>query len=446
MIHSLLQILIFQLLFLAVYDLLLKKESFFGLNRAYLLLTPLLCLALPFISLGFIQQNIPEGYLMQMPAVMLGEVSSGAGKNSITWLLTLKSIYILGVVISSFVFFFKVYKILKLRSAGVSGSFEGVDFRILPNTDAAFSFFNTIYLGEKISEKNKKNIIAHEKVHIKQKHSLDLVYFELLRIVFWFNPLVYLFQNRLSILHEYMADAGVTKHNSKKQYYQNLLSEVFKTSEISFVSSFYKQSTIKNRIIMLQKSKSPKVKLMKYLVLLPILGIILTYTSCSDTTENLQQNEQQITNQDLLPPAPPPPPAHPLPPPPPPPPSQKSDGENVGVLFSVIEKVPVYPGCTGDNLSMKTCMSTKIAEFVNSNFNTELANDLALSGRQRISVQFTIDKTGKVAEVRARAPHPKLEAEAIRVVKMFPRMEPGEQKGEKVGVLYSLPIVFDVQE
>ena len=174
---------------------------------------------------------------------------------------------------------------------------------------------------------------------------------------------------------------------------------------------------------MLQKSKSPKVKLMKYLVLLPILGIILTYTSCSDTTENLQQNEQQITNQDLLPPAPPPPPAHPLPPPPPPPPSQKSDGENVGVLFSVIEKVPVYPGC-----------------------NTELANDLALSGRQRISVQFTIDKTGKVAEVRARAPHPKLEAEAIRVVKMFPRMEPGEQKGEKVGVLYSLPIVFDVQE
>ena len=91
-------------------------------------------------------------------------------------------------------------------------------------------------------------------------------------------------------------------------------------------------------------------------------------------------------------------------------------------------------------------MSTKIAESINSNFNTSIANDLNISGRQRIAVQFKIDKTGNVTDVRARAKHPELEAEAMRVVNLLPQMKPGEQKGEKVGVLYSLPIVFDVVE
>ena len=90
-------------------------------------------------------------------------------------------------------------------------------------------------------------------------------------------------------------------------------------------------------------------------------------------------------------------------------------------------------------------MSTKIAEFINSNFNTGVADNLNISGKQRISVQFKIDKTGNIVDVRARAPKRELEMEAIRVVQRLPQMEPGEQKGEKVGVIYSLPIVFEVK-
>ena len=85
-------------------------------------------------------------------------------------------------------------------------------------------------------------------------------------------------------------------------------------------------------------------------------------------------------------------------------------------------------------------------EFVQLKFNTELANDLGLEGRQRISVQFKIDKNGKVANVRARAPHPRLEQEAIRVIQSLPKMIPGKQRGKPVGVLYSLPILFKVEE
>jgi hypothetical protein len=90
-------------------------------------------------------------------------------------------------------------------------------------------------------------------------------------------------------------------------------------------------------------------------------------------------------------------------------------------------------------------MSQNIANFVNANFNIKLADELNLSGQQRIAVQFKIDKTGKTVDVRARAQNPELEAEAIRVVQKLPQMQPGEQKGEKVGVLYSLPIIFEVK-
>ncbi|MCG2429617.1 M56 family metallopeptidase [Aequorivita xiaoshiensis] len=471
MIHTILQILVFQLLFLAVYDLFLKKETFFNLNRAYLLLTPTLSIILPFVSLDFLQENIPQEYVVQLTAVILGNTASEAGSDATFWMSTLSSLYFIGVLFTSFIFSVKLLKIAKLRVSGKKKNFKGTRLILLPKTDLTFSFFSTIYLGETVSEENKASIIAHEKVHIQQKHSYDLLYFELLRIVFWFNPLVYMFQNRISTLHEYIADSEITRNKDKKQYYQNLLSEVFQTEQISFVNTFFKQSLIKKRIIMLQKSKSQKGAQVKYLLLLPIIFSMLFYTSCSNEPkpEEIQSTSQSdsevMTKINEL--------AEAI--------MKKGDmtaeeekalklltteaqpgdkvytsvreylddtkGENgTDVPYSVIDQVPAYPGCSGDNETMRKCMSTKIAESINSNFNTSIANDLNISGRQRIAVQFKIDKTGNVTDVRARAKHPELEAEAMRVVNLLPQMKPGEQKGEKVGVLYSLPIVFDVVE
>ena len=452
MIHTILQILVYQFLFLAVYDLFLKKETFFNLNRAYLLTTAVLSILLPFISLGFIQQNIPQEYYVELPAVVVGGTTSEIGTSTSFWLSSLKIVWILGMIISVIVFSFKILKIIKLKRSGAMTNVDGNLVKILPKTDSAFSFFSTIYLGENISEINIPSIISHEKIHIQQKHSIDLLFFELLRIVFWFNPAVYLFQNRISTLHEYIADAKVSSQKSKKEYYQNLLSEVFQTEQISFVNTFFKQSLIKKRIIMLQKSKSQKGAQVKYLLLLPVIFSMLFYTACSENpkVDADQQSEAELLNKI----------------------KEQEEAEieeyriNQGnenivvqidtiikgrdlvsdVPYSVIEKVPTYPGCSGDNETMRKCMSSKIAESINSNFNTSIANDLNISGKQRIVVQFKIDKTGIVTDVRARAKHPELEAEAIRVVNLLPQMNPGEQKGEKVGVLYSLPIVFDFVE
>lgn len=113
----------------------------------------------------------------------------------------------------------------------------------------------------------------------------------------------------------------------------------------------------------------------------------------------------------------------------------------------VFEKVPIYPGCESvyGNTARKNCMSTAIAKFVNLNFNSRIALENGLSGRQRIAVIFKIGKDGKVFAIRARAPHPALEKEAIRLIKSLPKFQPGYQKGKPVVVPYSLPILFQVQ-
>jgi len=116
------------------------------------------------------------------------------------------------------------------------------------------------------------------------------------------------------------------------------------------------------------------------------------------------------------------------------------------VPFAIIENVPVYPGCKGSNEEKKKCMVDQITKHVNRKYNTGLAGDLGLSpGKKRVYVQFKIDKTGKITDVRARGPHARLEKEAIRVVELLPDMTPGKQRGRPVGVKYTLPITLVVE-
>lgn len=126
--------------------------------------------------------------------------------------------------------------------------------------------------------------------------------------------------------------------------------------------------------------------------------------------------------------------------------TEAPDQEVMEIPFELIENVPVFPGCENEkgNEAKKKCTSQKITEMVHQNFNGELGKKLGLTGINRIIVQFKIDRNGNIGEVRSRAPHPNLEQEAERVVKLLPRMTAGSQRGRPVDVVYSLPIVFDV--
>ncbi|MEZ4859584.1 MAG: energy transducer TonB [Flavobacteriaceae bacterium] len=118
----------------------------------------------------------------------------------------------------------------------------------------------------------------------------------------------------------------------------------------------------------------------------------------------------------------------------------------VAVPFAVIEKAPIYPGCNiTDNRALKKCTSERISTFVSSNFNRKSIDSLGLPpNRYHVSVQFKIDTLGNVVNLSARASHPLIEKEAIRVVSSLPKFTPGEQNGAPVGVLYVIPIQFEV--
>ncbi|MFO7719754.1 MAG: M56 family metallopeptidase [Gillisia sp.] len=482
MLVYILQVVLFQLLFLLVYELLLKKETFFTYNRWYLLFCSVIPFLLPIIRIETFSTLVPAESIAVFTNVWLPEVFIGNTAENIQYLPAVEISsataainwwfvsYGVGVLGSLFLLFRKYRNLSRLLSFKTISSEK--DFRIIevPGSTIACTFYKTVFLGEQLSEEEKQQILSHELVHVKQKHSLDLVFFELLKIIFWFNPLVYIYQSRISTLHEFIADAAVVKTTEKRSYYEQLLNSAFNTRNISFINQFFNHSLIKKRIVMLQKSKSKTIAKIKYLVILPLMLVMLTVVSCSQDSPAGFEKESSISEQlaeikqaldggrelteverdqffsimeqivkDRK--------GLPIPPPKP---NQSSSKKYSGseVPFAIIEQVPVFPGCEdlASNEEQKKCMSDKIQEYVNKNFNTSLGKELNLSGVNRIIVQFKIDNQGNIKEVRSRAPHPDLEVEAERIINSLPSMKPGKQDGIDVGVVYSLPIVFEVGE
>lgn len=115
------------------------------------------------------------------------------------------------------------------------------------------------------------------------------------------------------------------------------------------------------------------------------------------------------------------------------------------IPFVLIQDVPIFPGCKGNNKELKDCFTKKVTEHFSKGFDVGLASELGLSvGKKRLYVVFTICKKGTVKNVRARGPHPRLEKEVTEIIASLPNMKPGKQRGKPVGVSYSIPITFDV--
>lgn len=119
--------------------------------------------------------------------------------------------------------------------------------------------------------------------------------------------------------------------------------------------------------------------------------------------------------------------------------------EDVVVPFTVVEKVPIYPGCTGNNAQLKDCFNAMMQEHIRKNFNyPDSALEMGIHGK--VFVLFAIDKDGRVTNIKTRGPAPMLEKEAERIIALLPTMEPGKQRGKPVKVPYSIPINFKIQQ
>ncbi|MEO9570377.1 MAG: M56 family metallopeptidase [Polaribacter sp.] len=441
MINYILQVILFQVLFLAIYDFFLSKETFFTKNRWYLLSTPLVSFLIPFIKIATFQKAVPQELIIQLPEIFLSPekvIQETEMYQSINYGAIL---FWIGVTVFLILFLVKLFKITNLIRKHEVVKKKDFALIFIPNQTKAFSFFNYIFLGKEISISQQDQIIEHELVHSKQKHSLDLLFFEFLKIMMWFNPMVYFYQKRITLIHEYISDEITAKSETKETYINNLLSNFFQVENIAFVNQFYKQTLIKKRIIMMKKNQSKKMNQLKYLVLIPVLVSMLFYVAC--TTENIKEEpiskEARIqelldelallrgdnTNQY----------------------EEKVELETVNlkneVSFMVIDKAPTFPGCeSGD----KDCFSKEVQKHFSRNFDSKLPNQLGLgAGKKRVFIGFKIDKEGNIVDVNARAPHIDIKEEVIRVMNSLPKVVPGEQNGEKVAVKYAIPFTLIVE-
>ncbi len=418
MITYILESLAFQLVFLLTYDLFLKRETFFQWNRTYLLVTFALSLILPWIKIQALQTTMPQEletttvFLAQLNGVVLGP---GAEETSflerISWPYLVLGV---GSILAAIWFAYKLIQIVRLRNRSIVENYKEFIKVTVPKSTSAFSFFRNIFMGADIKKDKEVNILAHELVHVKQLHSLDLLFFELARIVFWFNPLVYIYQSRVAELHEFIADEKAVKQN-KAAHFEMILSEAFQTQNISFVNQFFNKSLIKKRIVMLQKKKSKAVWQLKYVLLLPLVLGMLVYTSCETNKEN----------------------------------SELESGDSVSLTatkeipFGEVDEVPVFPGCE-DAVDKKACFQEKIQRHIRKNFHyPEAAQEQGVQGR--VSSIFIIDVEGNVVDIRMRGPHELLEKETERILTKLPQMQPGKQDGQPVNVPFSIPITFRIQ-
>ena len=415
MIQYVLECVAFQLLFLMIYDFFLKKETFFQWNRAYLIVTYALSLLLPWVKIEAFSTELPatfQGYSDFLWSLEQSPVTVGTTIDSDLHVSWQQVFFLTGIVIATFWFLIKLWRLYQLRRKGEVTYFKHFTQIVLPHSNEAFSFFRSIFLGDEVLKKEYNVIVSHELVHIRQRHSLDLLFFELMRIVGWFNPLVYIYQQRITELHEFIADAHVPK-TERKAHYNLLLSQVFESGNISFVNHFFKNSLIKKRIVMLQKSKSKKVWQLKYLLLVPLVLGMLFYTSCEQNEKEGLKSEEEAT-------------------------ALKTEMD--AVSFAEIDEVPVFPNCE-DADDKKACFSTMLHQHISKNFRyPEDAQELGLQGR--VNIMFTIDENGSVGDIKKRGPHFLLEDEAERIIGKLPQMQPGINDGAPVKTVYSIPISF----
>ncbi|MDC3284899.1 hypothetical protein OAV61_00675 [Flavobacteriaceae bacterium] len=421
MINYIIQVMLFQLLFLIVYDFVLSKETFFTKNRWYLLMSAIMSFCIPFIQIPSFQKVVSNDVRILLPEIVLSPQNmiekTEIYQNFNGGLI----IFWLGFLFFLVLFSFKVYKLTSLIIKNFIEKKDSYTLITLPNSKKAFSFFNYIFLGADINELEKEKIISHELIHCKQKHSLDLLFFESLKILMWFNPLLYIYQKRIATVHEYISDAIILKSADKKLYMNTLVNQLFDVENISFVNQFYKHSQLKKRIMMITKEKSNKMKQTKYLLLVPILASMLFYTACSNTENNVLE-KRTITKHQIQ--------------------TKNEIIEKEVIPFAMIDKVPTFPGCPEND---KSCFNKKMQQHFQKEFDVNLTDSLKLSpGKKRIIMLFKINKEGAIVGIKTKAPHPALQEEAVRIIKLLPIMKPGELNGKKVTVKYALPMEVEV--
>jgi TonB family protein len=409
--------------FFLVYWLFLNRDTLYSRNRVYILLSLIASLILPLITVQTIRPlNMPVfGRVLSeifVSDTALDKSSSITSASGVSLYKLVFIVYIAGALFFGLKLIFDIAELIFIISRNKTGRNRIIMFHGL-NT-SGFSVFGHIFVNDRLTPEETKEIIKHEQNHLSHNHSFDIVLIELLRVFQWFNPIIHLFSRSLRAVHEFQADEEcISRGISVNNYQKLLMNQVFKSRIFTISNSFSNPSLIKKRMIMMTKKRSGTLANIKLLMVLPVIAAVMVFiSSCS------QSNKSADAGVEIAP----------LPPPPPPPPPPVGDISSEAP-FVEVDEMPVFKG--GD-----AGLIQYIAE------NTRYPENAKTKGIQgKVIVRFAVEADGSIDKISIlKGVDPELDMEAIRVVQTLPKFEkPGIKDGKDVAVWYMIPINFTLK-
>ena len=280
-----------------------------------------------------------------------------------------------------------------------------------------------IVLSEKDYAESGETILTHERAHITNLHSWDLILADLCVFFQWFNPAAWLLKQELQNIHEYEADEWVINHGIDAKKYQLLLIKKAVGTRLYSMANNLNHSNLKKRITMMIKKKSNPWACMKYLYILPLATIAVAAFARPEISNEFDEiSSAKVSDLASF---------------------MKADGEKSletppvtslapqDSVFQVVEEMPEFPG------GMQAMM-----QFIASNVKyPSIAQKNGVQGR--VITQFTVGKDGSITDAKVlRSVDPYLDKEALRVISAMPKWKPGKQGGKAVATRFTVPVVF----
>ena len=400
-------------IFYLFYLFLLKNQANFKAHRSYLLGAVIFSMALPFISISIAQTSNINSYNEILLSPIVIENNSTANFDGFLSLYFIGWIIYIGGLLTFAAFFILKHKQLyRLIKSGKTKIYKGYELVCTESALAPFSFFNRIVVhSSDFSDPARlEMIIHHEMIHIKKLHSIDNYLVNLMGIVHWFNPVFWLIKKELRNVHEYEADQETVKNTGNPAFYKNLLfNQAMRVDSLSLVNNF--NSSIKNRLLMLQK-KSSASGMLRGLIFIPLAILVLFVFACSQENKEDPNKYEQTEETEI---------------------SEKKKTEKEEA-FVRVENMPEFQG-GGLN---------KFRAYIQKNL--EYPQEAKNKGvEETIYVEFIIETNGEISNVAViRGENENLKNEVKRAINNAPDWEPGTQRGEKVRVLFNMPVVFEL--
>ena len=459
-IYSIKSALVLALLYLP-YTLMLRQESFFRMNRITLLTILMLALVLPMVDIpSLATPEQPVVYEMQHRIMLMTQEaemttkSLAATTRTISWVGILAIVYIIGVILALLIRLWQLFKIGKIIRGGCLWTDKSGKATIYCHIDdvAPFSWMRSIVISEKDYKPYGREILLHEKAHILNLHSMDILFLTLVEAVQWWNPIAYLLGRSLRDVHEYEADDYVLHQGISLHNYQALLvKKALANTSYAFANNF-NHSLIKKRIYMMNHPKSNPWLRSKVLYILPVMLVVLTAFATPKLNEKVEEIVERVEKATKMPQ-----------------PSPQPDQQPESVPTSDVadmqsdesEEEPVIKETTADSLSSDDYVNdvyrneyinltqppefpggmSALRTFVQLHVARALENDASMAGK-RAYVQFRIKQDGTIDDIGLVRGDIEAFHEAIKIVEQMPQWTPARRYGRVADAHFVLPVDF----